>query len=183
VRNALGAFAVARHAGATFDAACIALRAFTGVARRFQDLGEARQITVIDDYAHHPTEISATLDAARNAYTGRRIVAAFQPHLYSRTRDHAEDFGRALAAADVVWVSDVYAAREQPIPGVSGELIANAARAAGAKAVAYVPTLDQLRAELLEGLKPGDVLVAMGAGDIDEMAHTLMSSLRAGIEA
>jgi UDP-N-acetylmuramate--alanine ligase len=116
-------------------------------------------------------------------YEGRRIIAAFQPHLYSRTRDLASEFGRALAAADVVWVTDVYPAREAPIAGVSGELVASAARAAGAPAVAYVATLEQLHAELLEGLQAEDVLVAMGAGDIDEMARTLVASLRAGIDA
>jgi UDP-N-acetylmuramate--alanine ligase len=183
VRNALGALALARYAGATFTDAQTALRSFSGVARRFEDLGEARRITVIDDYAHHPTEIAATLEAARRAYEGRRIVAAFQPHLYSRTRDLASEFGRALAYADVVWVTDVYAAREAPIPGVSGELVASAARAAGASAVAYVSSIEQLRAELLEGLQAGDVLVAMGAGDIDDMARTLAASLRAGIDA
>jgi UDP-N-acetylmuramate--alanine ligase len=183
VRNALGALAVARHAGATFTAAQTALGSFSGVARRFEELGNARRITVIDDYAHHPTEIAATLAAARRMYEGRRIIAAFQPHLYSRTRDLAHDFGRALAAADVVWVTDVYAARETPIPGVSGELVASAARAAGATAVAYVSTLEQLRAELLEGLRADDVLIAMGAGDIDDMARTLLAGLRAGVDA
>ena len=183
VRNALGALAVARHAGATFAHAQTALRSFGGVARRFEELGHARRITVIDDYAHHPTEVAATLAAARHMYEGRRIIAAFQPHLYSRTRDLANEFGRALAAADVVWVTDVYPAREAPIAGVSGELVASAARAAGASAVAYVASLEQLRAELLEGLQPDDVLVAMGAGDIDEMARTLVASLRAGIDA
>jgi UDP-N-acetylmuramate--alanine ligase len=183
VRNALGALAVARHAGATFTDAQTALGSFAGVARRFEELGSARRITVIDDYAHHPTEISATLAAARLMYEGRRIIAAFQPHLYSRTRDLADEFGRALAAADVVWVTDVYAAREAPIAGVSGELVANAARAAGATAVAYVATLEQLRAELLERLQADDVLVAMGAGDIDEMVRTLAASLNTGGDA
>jgi UDP-N-acetylmuramate--alanine ligase len=183
VRNALGALALARHAGATFTDAQTALGMFSGVARRFEELGHARGITVIDDYAHHPTEIAATLAAARGTHEGRRIIAAFQPHLYSRTRDLAGDFGRALAAADVVWVTDVYAAREAPIPGVSGELVASAARAAGASVVAYVSSLEQLRAELLERLRENDVLVAMGAGDIDEMAHSLLASLRAGVDA
>ncbi|MGH7446922.1 MAG: UDP-N-acetylmuramate--L-alanine ligase, partial [Longimicrobiales bacterium] len=104
VRNALGAFAIARHAGATFEAARTGLRSFAGVARRFQELGSAHGITIVDDYAHHPTEIVATLDTARGTYPGRRIVAAFQPHLYSRTRELAAEFGRALATADIVLV-------------------------------------------------------------------------------
>lgn len=176
VRNALGAFAVARYAGASFAAAQTALRDFTGVARRFQVLGTATGVTVIDDYAHHPTEVDATLEAARGAYPGRRIIAAFQPHLYSRTRDLANAFGDALAAADVVWITDVYAAREAPIAGVTGELVADAARAAGAT-VRYCATLDELGRALRRSLESGDVMVAMGAGDIDEMTHAIFHGL------
>jgi UDP-N-acetylmuramate--alanine ligase len=180
VQNALGAFAVARHAGATFDSARTALRSFTGVARRFQELGSARGITVIDDYAHHPTEITATIATARGTYPGRRIVAAFQPHLYSRTREHAVDFGRALAAADSVWVSDVYPAREAPIAGVTGELVSRAAESAGHAHVRYTPTLDEMARGLRDELQEDDVLVAMGAGDIDEMAHSVYDTLAQG---
>lgn len=176
IRNALGAFAVARHVGATFDAACSALRDFTGVARRFQELGTAAGVTIVDDYAHHPTEVEATLATARGAYPGRRIIAAFQPHLYSRTRDHADAFGRVLAAADSVWVSDVYPAREAPIEGVTGELVADAARG-GAADVNYVLTLDEMHRSLRAQLKQGDVLLTMGAGDIDEMAHDIFRAL------
>jgi UDP-N-acetylmuramate--alanine ligase len=183
VRNALGAFAVARHAGATFDAARTAMRTFTGVSRRFQELGTARGISVVDDYAHHPTEVTATLDAARSTYPGRRIIVAFQPHLYTRTRDLADEFGRALRTADVVWVSDVYAAREAPIAGVSGEIVARAARAAGAGAVHYVPGLAELGVTLQTALRAGDVLIAMGAGDIDEMTHELYAALQRDGEA
>jgi UDP-N-acetylmuramate--alanine ligase len=180
IRNALGAFAAARHVGADFAAAQQALPDFTGVARRFQELGTASSITVIDDYAHHPTEITATLSTARGAYPGRRIVAAFQPHLYTRTRDLAREFGSALSAADVVWISDVYPAREAPIEGVTGELVAAAARTAGAAAVNYAFTLDDLHRQLRTALQPGDVLVAMGAGDIDEMAHEMFRALGGG---
>ena len=180
VMNALGAFAVARHVGATFDAARTALRTFSGVARRFQELGSARGITIVDDYAHHPTEIAATIATARGTYPGRRIIAAFQPHLYSRTREHAVEFGRALAAADVVWVSDVYPAREAPIDGVSGELVSRAAEDAGNGSVRYAQTLDEMARALREALREDDVLVAMGAGDIDEMAHGLYGALMQG---
>ncbi|HUF49950.1 MAG TPA: UDP-N-acetylmuramate--L-alanine ligase [Longimicrobiales bacterium] len=181
VRNALGAFALARHAGATFDDARTALSAFTGVSRRFQEVGTARAVTVIDDYAHHPTEITATLTAARGMFPSRRIVAVFQPHLYSRTRDLSEEFGQALAAADTVWVTDVYAAREQPLAGITGELVARAARAAGAEHVQYVPQRDELFAQLQRVLSPGDVVVAMGAGDIDEATHALFANLARGV--
>ena len=177
VQNALAAFAVARHAGATFDAARTALHSFSGVSRRFQELGTAQGITVIDDYAHHPTEVAATIATARGTYPGRRIVAAFQPHLYSRTREHAVAFGRALAGADVVWVSDVYPAREAPIEGVSGELVSRAAEAAGSTQVHYAVTLDEMARALRDELRENDVLVAMGAGDIDEMAHSLHDAI------
>ncbi|HSJ31433.1 MAG TPA: UDP-N-acetylmuramate--L-alanine ligase [Longimicrobiales bacterium] len=180
VQNALAAFAVARHAGATFDAARTALRSFSGVSRRFQELGTAQGITVVDDYAHHPTEIAATIATARGTYPGRRIVAAFQPHLYSRTREHAAAFGRALAGADVVWVSDVYPAREAPIDGVTGELVSRAAEAAGSAHVHYAVTLDEMARALRDELRDDDVLVAMGAGDIDEMAHSLHDALAQG---
>jgi UDP-N-acetylmuramate--alanine ligase len=109
-------------------------------------------------------------------------VAAFQPHLYTRTRDLAHDFGAALAGADVVWVADVYPAREAPLPGVTGELVADAARSAGAT-VHYSPALEDLRRALRESLVTGDVLIAMGAGDIDEMAHALFRALTGEVDA
>lgn len=180
LRNALGAFALAREASAGVEAAREGLAAFRGVARRFQELGEARGITIVDDYAHHPTEIEATLAAARGAFQGRRLVAVFQPHLYTRTRDFSDAFGRALAAADVVWVTDVYPAREAPIPGISGELIVAAAQRAGAVAVQYHPEVGTLPAALLAALLPGDVCLAMGAGSIDDAAHALLRGLQGG---
>jgi UDP-N-acetylmuramate--alanine ligase len=181
VRNVLGAFALARYAGATLADAQAALPTFSGVARRFQDLGTVAGVTIIDDYAHHPTEVTATLGAARGTYPDRRIIAVFQPHLYTRTRDLYEDFGHALAAADRVWVSDVYPAREAPIAGVTGALVAHAARDAGADVV-YAESLDELGRSLRGTLEAGDVLVTMGAGDIDVLAHRLVAAL-AGSEA
>ncbi|MBX6362749.1 MAG: UDP-N-acetylmuramate--L-alanine ligase [Gemmatimonadetes bacterium] len=180
VRNALGAFAAARELGADLEAAQRALAGFRGVARRFQELGEVGGIAVVDDYAHHPTEIEATLTAARHAFPGRRLVAAFQPHLYSRTRDFAEAFGRALAAADAVWVTGVYAAREAPMPGVTGELIVDATRRAGGRGVRYHADIASLPDALAEALRPGDVCIAMGAGSIDAAAQALVARLRRG---
>jgi UDP-N-acetylmuramate--alanine ligase len=180
VRNALGAIAVGLHLGAGIDAAVRALAAFHGVARRFQELGAARGITVVDDYAHHPTAIAATIAAARGAYPGRPIVAAFQPHLYSRTRDFASEFGSALAAADTVWVTDVYAAREAPIEGVTGRIVADAVAAAGAR-VHYVVSLDELVDGLATSLRAGDVCLAMGAGSIDTASSALLVRLRAEV--
>ena len=177
VRNATAGIIAALHAGAPFEAAQRALSRFGGVARRFEDLGRHGGIAVVDDYAHHPTEIRATMSAARAAFAGMRLVAVFQPHLYSRTRDFATEFGAALAAADEVWVTDVYPAREQPIPGVSGELIVKAAHAAGAANVNYVPDVNQLETSLAGSLKSGDACVLMGAGNIDQVSHALARRL------
>jgi UDP-N-acetylmuramate--alanine ligase len=177
VRNALGALTAARFAGAGFDAAQRAFESFRGVARRLQELGGAAGTVVIDDYAHHPTEIEASLAAVRAVYPDARLVAAFQPHLYTRTRDFAAAFGTALARADEVWVTDVYPAREAPIQGVDGGLVAQAARAAGAKAVHYVPAIDDLAAAMATAAAPGSVCVLMGAGNIDRAAHDLLARL------
>jgi UDP-N-acetylmuramate--alanine ligase len=177
VRNALGAFAAARFVGADYDAAARALSVFGGVARRFQEVGVARDVLFIDDYAHHPTEVEATIATARGAFPERRIVAVFQPHLYSRTRDFADAFGAALAKADVVWVTDVYPAREAPIPGVSGALIADAARAAGARELYYVERIAELKDALAAALRRGDACIAMGAGDIDRHARAVHAAL------
>jgi UDP-N-acetylmuramate--alanine ligase len=177
VRNALGAIAAAQYAGATFEAAQRALPKFTGVGRRFQELGRARNIVIVDDYAHHPTEIRASIAAARGAYAGRRVVAVFQPHLYSRTRDFAADFGHALAGADKVWVTNVYAAREAPIAGVTGEMISMHA----GPNVTYVESLSELKDSLLPELKTGDVCVFMGAGNIDAIAHDILATLKGAV--
>ena len=176
VRNALAAIAVAGYLGAAPEAIRRGLAAFHGVDRRFQVLGHPRGITVIDDYAHHPTEVEVTIEAARERFPRRRLVAVFQPHLFSRTRDHWRAFGRTLAGADVVWVTDVYAAREAPIDGVTGELVAGAARQAGATVV-YRPELDGLVDALTEALSPDDVCLLMGAGDIHSHAHALVERL------
>ena len=178
VRNALATLAVALHAGAAPDAARVGLERFTGVERRFQRLGEPGGVLVIDDYAHHPTEVRVTLEAARERFPARRLVAVFQPHLYSRTRDHWRWFGEVLAAADAVWVTDVFPARENPIEGVTGELVANAVREAGAP-VRYVPRVTDVEDALLGWLEPGDVCVLMGAGDIDDHARSLVKRLGA----
>ena len=176
VQNALATLAVAIHAGADIAAVRRGFEAFAGVDRRFQRLGEKGAIVVIDDYAHHPTEVAATVAAARERFASRRLVTVFQPHLYSRTRDHWEAFGKALAKADSVWVTDVFPAREDPIEGVTGELVANAARAAGAE-VRYHPSVEGIEETLLGWLESGDICVLMSAGDLSEHAHALMARL------
>jgi UDP-N-acetylmuramate--alanine ligase len=180
VRNALGAIAAASSLGVGFEAAQRALAEFTGVARRFQQLGSAAGVLFIDDYAHHPTEIAATIAAARGAHPRQRIVAVFQPHLYSRTRDLAPEFGRALAAADAVYLSDIFPAREQPIPGVTGALLVDATRAAGATEVRYHASLADLEQALAAELGSGDVCVAMGAGDIGAAVRRVFVALGGG---
>ncbi|NUQ55530.1 MAG: hypothetical protein HUU14_06570, partial [Dehalococcoidia bacterium] len=130
-----GSFARSGYEGASLDAMRAGLEAFEGVERRFQRLGSVRGVQVVDDYAHHPTEILATLEAARAAFPGRRLLVAFQPHLYSRTRDFAEAFGRALVRADVAFLTEIYPAREQPLAGVTAGLVEDAMSRAGRRPV------------------------------------------------
>ncbi len=182
IRNAAAALAVCVELGAEPEPVLGSLEAFAGVGRRFEVVGESAGVVVIDDYAHHEGEIAATLDGARQAYPGRRIVAAFQPHLYTRTRGHGEAMGRALAAADLVVVTDVYPARETPIPGVSGRLVVEAAEAAGAK-VQWVPARTDVAAHLAGVVRSGDVVLTMGAGDITWVGRELAGLLAGGRRA
>jgi UDP-N-acetylmuramate--alanine ligase len=177
VGNALAAVAVGRRLGAEWEQVAEGLASYGGVDRRFEAVGEAGGVLLVDDYAHHPTEIDATLRAARLAHPERRIVAVFQPHLYSRTRDFSAEFGRALALADRVFVTDVYAAREAPLPGVTGELVADAARAAGAE-VHYLPERGTVAAEVAEELAAGDLCLTLGAGNLDAAAREILELLR-----
>jgi UDP-N-acetylmuramate--alanine ligase len=178
VRNALAAVAVARRLGVEWPVIERALGEYSGVERRFEWVGQENGVTFIDDYAHHPTEVAATLLAARAAHPGSRLVAVFQPHLYSRTRDFAPEFGLALATADVVFLTDVYAAREKPIDGVTGEMIAAPAREAGAD-VRYVPQRADVVDAVAAELRRGDLCLTMGAGNLDEAARDLLVRARA----
>ena len=174
VRNGLAAIAVARHLGLDWDPIAEGIASYAGVQRRFERIGERDGVLVVDDYAHHPTEIAATISAARLAYPDRRLVAVFQPHLYSRTRDFALEFGRSLARADVIFVTDIYPARERPIPGVTGEVIAVHARDAGAT-VHYVADRARITAVVAEALRSGDLCLTLGAGDLDQAARELVA--------
>ena len=170
-RNAAAALTVAKAIGLDLNLAANALASFAGAGRRFERLGRR----VYDDYAHHPTEVAATLAAARTLEPAR-LIAAFQPHLYSRTRALAREFGAALAAADIAVVLDVYPAREraEDFPGVSGLLVAQAtADAAAGRAVYWLPDRDAAEKVLRELIVDGDLLVVMGAGDIDELGRRL----------
>jgi UDP-N-acetylmuramate--alanine ligase len=179
VVNALGAIAAALAAGAPFEAAQSALAGFTGAARRFHLRAEVGGVTVVDDYAHNPPKVAATLAAARLG-PWKRVVAVFQPHLYSRTRLFADEFGRALAAADLVVVTDVYAAREDPEPGVDGALVAGAARRARPDLdCVYEPDRAALAARVAALAQPGDLVLTLGAGDITTLADELAPLLDA----
>jgi UDP-N-acetylmuramate--alanine ligase len=176
VRNALAALSVGLHLDLEPAMMLAAMASFSGVARRFDIRGEVGGVMVVDDYAHHPTEITATLKAIRAGYD-RRIVAVFQPHLYSRTRDFAGEFGVALLDSDLLVVTGIYPAREQPIAGVTAELIAAASREHGHRQVVYLPELDDVPSYLAEVVREGDLVVTMGAGDIWVAARELVERL------
>ncbi len=175
--NALGALAACHLVGADLNAAIVGLAHFTGAARRFQLVGEDGGIRVIDDYAHHPTELRATLSAARMRYPDARVVVVVQPHRYSRTAVFGAELGQAAAAADIVLVTDVYGAGEAATPGVTGGLVADAAQDAGAK-VTYVPRLFDIPAALLDLVAAGDVVITAGAGDVTTVGPILLDQLR-----
>jgi len=177
VLNALAAVGVGLSLRLEFDVIARALAGFGGVHRRFENLGTWRGATVVDDYAHHPTEVAATLAAARQTFPEGRVLAIFQPHLFSRTLDQAEAFGSALLGADLAIVTDIYASRESPIPGVTGELVADAARQAGHAGVRYCPRWQDAEALLAAEVKPGDVILTLGAGDVNRLASSLVEDV------
>ena len=176
VKNALAAITLGLELEIPFPQIASSLQGFRGVHRRFEIKGESQGVMVVDDYAHHPTEIEATLQAARAGWK-RRIVAVFQPHLYTRTRDFCHHFGKALSSADLLVVTEIYPAREDPIPGVSGELVARAAREYGHPAVHWVPRKEDLPSFLSKIVRQGDMVVTMGAGDIWTVGEKLLELL------
>ena len=176
VKNALAAIAIARELDVPFEACVKALATFAGVARRFERKGERDGVLVVDDYAHHPTEVAATLGAARQAYPERRLVVLFQPHLFTRTRDQAAGFGAALLAADAVYVLPVYPSREAPIPGITSRLVSDAARTRGHRNVVDLDVRAEVVPRLRADLKEGDLLVTMGAGDVNRLGEELLGT-------
>ncbi len=174
-RNALAAIAVVAELGGDPASAAGALHAFQGAQRRFQRLGEVGGVLVVDDYAHHPTELRATLAAARTL-GHERIVLVVQPHRYSRTQRFGAELGEAAAAAEVVVVTDVFASSEAPVPGVSGQLVADAAEAAGA-VVVYEPHLSQVADRVLEHAGPGTLVLVTGAGDVTQVGPAVLERL------
>ncbi|MFN5812397.1 MAG: UDP-N-acetylmuramate--L-alanine ligase [Burkholderiales bacterium] len=185
VRNALAAVSIAVELNLPDAAVVKALADFKGVGRRFQNHGDlpARSgghYTLIEDYGHHPVELAATIKAARGAFAGRRLVLAFQPHRYTRTRDCFEDFVQVLRLADVVWLTEVYAAGEAPIAAADGRALAHALRVAGQQALVFAQDLSQLESLLQEQAQDGDVVMCMGAGSIGQLPMRLVAQASGG---
>ena len=179
VANALAALAVAFELEIPFETAADALASFVGIERRFETKGVARGVRVVDDYAHHPSELLATLGAARAAHAGR-IVVVFQPHRYSRTRDCFEEFTTAFNDSDVLIISEIYAAGEDKIPGAEGSLLAEAIRAHGHRNTHFVADLDTIAETLPRDLREGDLVLTLGAGSISSLGPKLLEQLERG---
>jgi len=179
VYNSLAAVAVGLELGVPFDNIAEGLREFEGISRRFETKGEVKDVLVLDDYGHHPAEVRATLRAASRRWD-RRLVVLFQPHRYSRTAKLADEFGRSFHDASVLLVTGIYAASEEPIEGVSGENIVDAARRYGHRSAEYVEEHDALLERALEIIEPGDVVLTLGAGDIYRVGESLLGALGGG---
>jgi UDP-N-acetylmuramate--alanine ligase len=181
VLNSLAAIAVALELNVEVDAIRRALLAFQGIDRRLQHIADvdtpSGRVTIVDDYGHHPTEVAATLQALRQGYAGRRLVLAFQPHRYTRTRDLIDDFGKVLSDADVLFVTEVYAAGEAPIAGADGRAICRAVRSRGQVEPVFVEKVEGLASALTDVIRDEDLIVTMGAGNISAASHALPTQL------
>jgi UDP-N-acetylmuramate--alanine ligase len=180
VSNALVAVAIGMELDIPLDLIRKGLASFTGVERRFQLRGEKGGVMIVDDYGHHPTEIRATLAAAKQGWD-RRLVVLFQPHRYTRSRDLAEEFAHAFDQADLLFMTEIYAAGESPIPGVSGSTLADSVRAAGHQGVTFVERKETLPDQVLPAIKPGDLVMTLGAGDIWKAGLGLLDRLPATV--
>ncbi|MEA4925619.1 MAG: UDP-N-acetylmuramate--L-alanine ligase [Syntrophomonadaceae bacterium] len=177
--NALAATAAALELGQDFDRVKTALKSFPGAKRRFQIIGVAGEKTIVDDYAHHPTEIKATLEAAR-VFHKDRLIVVFQPHRYSRTKLLADQFGASFKQADLVVITDIYSAGEHPLTDITGELVYRAAKNAGCKAL-YIPEMDEAEQFILQELRDKDLFITMGAGDVWKLGVNIAKKLTASI--
>ncbi|MBC7909334.1 MAG: UDP-N-acetylmuramate--L-alanine ligase, partial [Pyrinomonadaceae bacterium] len=180
VYNALAAIAVSFELDVEFALTAEALSAFTNADRRFQFKGEEAGVLVVDDYGHHPTEIKATLAAAKIGSAGRRIVVLFQPHRYSRTKDQMEGFAQSFNNADALLVADIYAASEDPIEGVTSEALTEAIKRYGHKSAHYIGALEGAAEVLREQVRAGDLVITLGAGPVHRAGEQLLDLLRAG---
>lgn len=178
VYNALAAIAVGFELEVSFEKIAEALNSFTGAGRRFQAKGEVSGVLVVDDYGHHPTEVRATLAAAKLGSGGRRIVVLFQPHRYSRTHDLMQEFARSFNNADVLFITDIYAASEDPIEGVTSEALTNAIKRFGHKEVSYIGGLENAATLLRDYVQPGDLVVTLGAGTVNRVSDQLVGLLQ-----
>ncbi|MEM8548342.1 MAG: UDP-N-acetylmuramate--L-alanine ligase [Pseudomonadota bacterium] len=182
VRNALAAIAVATDFDISDDAILAALNSFSGIDRRFQHIDDIRvdggTVSLVDDYGHHPTEVAATLAAARAGWPGRRVVLAFQPHRYSRTRDLLDDFANVLSRADALVLMEVYAAGETPLANADGRAVARAIRSRGELEPVFIDSNDKLANTLANIIRPGDLVLTMGAGNVGALAQQLPQQLR-----
>lgn len=177
VLNALGAASTALELDIPFTVIRKAISNFTGIERRFEKKGEAKGVLIMDDYGHHPTEIRATLRAARRGWKGR-IIAIFQPHLYTRTRHFAKSFGESFGDADRVIITDIYPSREDPLEGVTGEMIFHQAKKSGHRDVLYLPKKEEIPQCLQEMVKSGDMVITIGAGDVNRIGERLLKLLK-----
>jgi len=177
VKNCLAALCVGLELEIPLEKMKKALSEFKGVSRRFEIKGEIDGVMIVDDYAHHPTEIKATLKAARDGYK-KRIITIFQPHLYSRTKDFYKEFGKSFFDSDLLIVTDIYPAREEPIPNITGELIVSKAKEFGHKEVFYIPRKEEIIPFLSRILKENDLVITLGAGDIYKIGENLILELR-----
>jgi UDP-N-acetylmuramate--alanine ligase len=180
VQNALAAIAIAREVGVAENAIAKALSEFKGVDRRFQQHGDVPIegggiFTLIDDYGHHPAEMAATLAAVRESFPGRRVVLAFQPHRYTRTRDLFEDFARVLSTVDALVLADVYPAGETPIVAADGRALARAVRVAGRVEPVFVESIDEMPVAIRALVRDGDIVLTMGAGSIGHVPAQLIA--------
>jgi UDP-N-acetylmuramate--alanine ligase len=179
ILNALAAIAVALELGISFREIAKTLETFRGVHRRMEIVASTdNNILIIDDYAHHPTEIKTTLSALRTSWQNRRIIAVFQPHRYSRTKLLAEKFGKAFFDADYVIINDIYSANESPISGISGETIFREIKKTNHRQIKYLPSKDNILSYLYEIIQPGDIIITMGAGDIWTVGQELAKQLK-----
>ena len=176
VKNALGVIALALELDIPFDTIAKALSEFEGVRRRFEIKKRIAGMMIVDDYAHHPTEVKSSLSAAQTGWN-RRVIAVFQPHLYSRTRDFKDEFGSSFNHADVVIITDIFPAREAPIEGVTGKLIADAVKSSGHKEVHYLPEKEKISDFLIDFATEGDMIITIGAGDIYKIGEEFIQKL------
>jgi UDP-N-acetylmuramate--alanine ligase len=180
VYNALAATAVALELEISFEMVAAAFATFKNANRRFQFKGEARGVTVVDDYGHHPTEILATLSAAKNSAGGKRTVVVFQPHRFSRTQELMDEFALSFNNADVLYVLDIYAASEQPIEGITAEVLTENIKKYGHKNVSYVGDIDLAAERVCENLREGDLVITLGAGSVTRLSDEILEKLKNG---